>query len=486
MELGPNNKTKMLIGGDLVESVGGEWIQAINPATEELIGYIPSGQPADVDKAVAAAQAAQPEWAALSVQERIRLLRKVGNEIARQADEIARVEVMDNGKTIKPMRGNIAFITSLIENRTGLATEVKGTTVPSSPGNLHYTIREPYGVVGRITPFNHPFGFAASGFTTSAVMGNTVVLKCPETCSLTSTLLGEICAEILPPGVVNIITGYGPTAGDALARHPDVKRIAFTGSVATGRAVQRAAAEGGVKHVTLELGGKNPLIVFADADVDKAVDGAIRGMNFAWQSQSCGSTSRVFLHQSIHDKFLAKLVDQVAAIRVGDPLDEASDMGPINSKAQYEKVMGYIASAKDQGARLVTGGTRPEGAQFKRGFWVRPTVFANVTMDMIIANEEIFGPVIAVFKWTDYDHVIHMANATQYGLTASIWTHDLDLAHKTAQRIRTGYVWINDAARHYPGMPFGGYKNSGVGRQETGIEELLSYTEEKSVNVILN
>ncbi len=485
MELGSNNKARMLIGGELVEAEAGGWIEAINPATEDVIGFIPDGQAADVDKAVAAAKAAQPEWAARSIPDRVATLRKMADKITERIDDIVNAEVQDNGKTIGAFRRMTSFYPKLIERDTALAAELRGSTVPASPGNLHYTVREPYGVVGVITPFNHAFGFAVMSATSPCVVGNTVVLKCPETCSLASLILGEICAEVLPAGVFNIVSGYGETAGDALVRHPDVKRIAFTGSAQTGRIIQKAAADSGVKHVSLELGGKNPLIVFPDADIDKAVDGAMRGMNFAWQSQSCGSTSRVLLHESVHDEFVAKLVDKVSAIRVGNPLDDASEMGAINSPQQYDKVMGLIASARDEGATLATGGKRPAGTEFARGYWVEPTVFTGVTQDMRIANEEVFGPVISILKWSDPEDMIAMANATQYGLTASIWTKDLDTAHKTAARVQSGYIWINDASDHYHGMPFGGYKASGVGRQEDGINELLSYTEEKAVNVIL-
>jgi aldehyde dehydrogenase (NAD+)/betaine-aldehyde dehydrogenase len=288
----------------------------------------------------------------------------------------------------------------------------------------------------------------------------------------------------LPPGVVNIVTGLGAEAGDPLVRHQNIKRLAFIGSVKTGMAIQRAAAEVAVKVVSLELGGKNPMIVFPDVDLDKATTGAINGMNFAWQGQSCGSTSRLFLHESIHDKFLDLLVRKVSALKIGDPLEESSQMGPINSKAQYEKVQYYIKAGQEDGARLMTGGKRPVGKQFEKGFWVEPTVFADVQPGMRIAREEIFGPVLSVFKWSDLDSCIETANSVEYGLTGAVWTNDLQAAMKTMKRIKSGYVWINGTSAHYIAMPFGGYRNSGTGREE-GIDELLSYTEEKSVHVML-
>jgi acyl-CoA reductase-like NAD-dependent aldehyde dehydrogenase len=283
--------------------------------------------------------------------------------------------------------------------------------------------------------------------------------------------------------VVNIVTGDGPTVGDALVRHPRVKRIAFTGSAETGMLIQRAAAEVAVKHVTLELGGKNPMIVFPDADLDKAIPAAVAGMNFAWQGQSCGSTSRLFVHDTLYDRVLAGVIERVRALRIGMPLDPDSQVGPMNNKEQLDKAVKYIALGVEEGARLVAGGKRPAGETFEKGYWIEPAVFADVTMDMRIANEEIFGPVLSVIRWTDVDEVIAMANATEYGLTASIWTRNMDAALTAARRVESGYVWINGSSRHYRSMPFGGMKNSGIGREE-GIEELLSYTETKAIHIL--
>jgi acyl-CoA reductase-like NAD-dependent aldehyde dehydrogenase len=372
----------------------------------------------------------------------------------------------------------------MIEYYAGLGLELKGETVPASPGNIHLSLREPYGVVGRIVPFNHPISFAASRMAAPLMAGNTIVIKPSEQSPLSATMLAHICQTALPAGVVNIVTGLGASAGDALVRHPDVKRLAFIGSVRTGMAIQRSAAEVAVKHVSLELGGKNPMIIFPDADADKALAAAVAGMNFAWQGQSCGSVSRVFVHTSLYGRALETIGKQVGALRVGDPLSELSDMGPINSAVQYEKVLSYIASAKDEGARVVTGGQRPDGPEFERGFWVRPTVFADVTPQMRIFREEIFGPVMSVIPWSDMDELIAMANSVEYGLTAAIWTSDLDNAFRTAQRVRSGYVWINGVSTHYLGCGFGGFKNSGIGREE-GIAELLSYTESKFIHLHL-
>jgi len=325
----------------------------------------------------------------------------------------------------------------------------------------------------------------ATGRTAAALIaGNAVNVKPPETSPLSALILSEIAAQALPPGVFNIVTGTGGAAGAALVRHPAVKRIAFIGSVPTGMAIQRMAAESAVKHVSLELGGKNPMIVFPDVEPVTAADAAVAGMNFAWQGQSCGSTSRVLVHASIYDRVVEALAERVRAIRVGHPLDPESQMGPLNSKGQHEKVVRYVASARREGARLAAGGERPAGREFERGYWIEPTLFVDVQPQMTIAREEIFGPVLSVLKWSQLEQAVTLANDTPMGLTAAILTRDIDLALATARRVRSGYVWINGVGPHYPAMPFGGMKNSGVGREE-GIEEMLSYTETKAIHVVL-
>ncbi len=474
----------MLIGGELVASESGRWMESVNPATEEVIGRTPEGTAKDVNLAVEAAEKAQPEWAALPVSKRADYLHKLSDGMAKRADEILRIEVMDTGNTIFKMRDDVGKAIGQLKFFAGLGYETKGQSVPSTPTNMHFTLREPYGVVGRIIPFNHPISFAASRMAAPLIAGNTIVEKPSEQSPLSASILAEIAAEVMPPGVVNIVTGHGREAGDALVRHLRVKRIAFIGSVQTGMAIQRSAAEVAVKHVTLELGGKNPMIVFPDADYEKALAGAVGGMNFAWSGQSCGSTSRLFIHELLYDKFLADLVSKVSKLKLGDPLAEDSKMGPMNSKAQYEKVLHYIKAGKEDGARLMTGGKRPEGELFKKGYWIEPTVFAEVKRGMRIAQEEIFGPVLSVFKWKDVDEVIDVANSTEYGLTAAIWTRDISAALTTARKVQSGHIWINGVSGHFKGMPFGGFKNSGIGREE-GLEELLSYTEEKAIHIML-
>ncbi len=475
---------RMLIDGELVESESGRRFETINPANEEVIGTVPQASAADVNRAVEAAEKAQPAWAALSIKQRQGYLKQIAEALAKRADEALHVEVVDTGNTITKMRHDVASGIDQMLYYAGLGYEAKGQTVPATPGNLHITVREPYGVVGRIVPFNHPIMFATARLAGPLITGNCIVEKPSEQSPLSACILAEICQEILPPGVANIVTGFGAEAGDALVRHPRVKRIAFIGSVKTGMMIQRAAAEVAVKNVSLELGGKNPMIVFPDADLEGAIAAAINGMNFAWQGQSCGSTSRLFLHQSIHDDFLAELVKRVSKLRLGDPLSDESQMGPINNKPQYEKVLHYIKAGQDDGARLMTGGKRPDGKGFERGFWIEPTVFADVTGDMRIATEEIFGPVLSVFKWSDEDEVIEIANSVEYGLSGAVWSKDLSTALRTAQRIKSGYIWVNGVGAHYPAVPFGGFKNSGTGREEA-IDDLLSYTEEKAINIMI-
>ncbi len=481
---GPIGDMPMLIGGDLVASESGRWMDSIDPATEEVLGRVPQGTAQDVDRAVAAAEKAQPGWAALSIAERAGYLHRVADALEARAADILRIEVLDTGNTIAKMRADVGKASAQIRLFAGLGGELKGSTIPATAGNLHFTLREPYGVVGRIMPFNHPINFAASRMAAPLIAGNTMVGKPSDQSPLSAGILARMAAEVLPPGVLNIVTGTGAEAGAALARHPRVKRLAFTGSVQTGMAVQRIAAEGAVKAVTLELGGKNPMSVFPDADYDRALAAAVAGMNLGVTGQSCSSITRLFLHEDLHDRFLADLAGRVSRLRVGDPMADDTQMGPVNSRAQYEKVMSHIEAARAEGARLVTGGKRPPGAQFARGFWVEPTIFADVTPEMQLAREEVFGPVLAVFRWSDLEETVAIANSLHYGLTGAVWTRDLGRALHTARRLQSGHVWVNGTAGRYRGVPFGGYRNSGHGREES-LDELLSYTEEKAVNVIL-
>ena len=474
----------MFVGGEFVAAEAGEWMNSVNPATEEVHGRVPAASPADIDRAVRAAAAAQPEWAAKSVFERGNLLRALAAEIRARADQVLPLEAADTGNTIASLGNDMILAAGYIDMMAGLGIELKGETVPATGQNIHFTLRQPYGVVGRIVPFNHPFLFAGAHLAAPLIAGNSVVLKSPDQSPLSGSVMGEICRDVLPPGVINIVSGKGPIAGDAIVRHPLVRRIGFTGSVPTGMLIQRSAAEVGIKHLSLELGGKNPLIAFPDADPAAITRAAVAGMNFAWSGQSCGSTSRLMLHESIYDEVVAGVVEHVGAIKLGDPRDPASQMGPVNSAGHYQHVMNMIAAGKADGATLLTGGERPAGEDFAKGYWVRPTVFGDVTMDMRIGREEVFGPVLSVLKWRDRDEVLAMANATEFGLTAGVWTNDIGTAMGMARELETGLVWINGGGRHFLGTGFSGWKNSGLGREEC-LEELLSYTQSKSVHIML-
>jgi acyl-CoA reductase-like NAD-dependent aldehyde dehydrogenase len=473
----------MFVGGEFVPSHTDEWIESVDPATEEVIGRVPAGDSKDVDRAVTAAEKAFPAWASSSPRHRAEVLREFARRLLTDQVRLADIDTRDTGNTIAVARADVNSAAEAVEYYAGLAYETKGETVPSSrPGVLHASLRLPFGVVGRILPFNHPLMFAASKLAAPLAAGNTIIIKPSEQSPLSTVAMAELVSDVFPPGVVNVVTGLGARAGDALVRHPSVRRLAFIGSVPTGLTIQRAAAEVSVKHVTLELGGKNPMIVFPDADFDLALKAAVAGMNFSWQGQSCGSTSRLFLHEDVYDAGVERLREIVGAIRVGNPADPASQMGPVNSRAQYDKDLAYIRSGIDEGARLVTGGGRPQGDQFVRGFWLRPTVFADVTPSMRIFREEIFGPVLSVIPWRNRDEVVAMANSVEYGLTASVWSNNLADAFATAREVEAGYCWINAAGTHFPGTSFGGVKNSGIGREE-GLEELLSYTELKTLHV---
>lgn len=474
----------MLIGGEMVESLDGGWLDSHNPANGDFIGKVPRATAADVDRAVAAAERAYPKWAALSVAQRAKYLLDLAEALNRQSDRILQVEVADTGNTIGPMRTDLANGIERLKYFVGLGYELKGQSIPATAENIHFTLREPYGVVGRILAFNHPINMAVAGMAAPLMAGNAVILKPSEHSPLSASILGEIARDVLPPGVLSILSGTGAESGEALVRHPRVKRLSFIGSARTGMAIQRAAAEVAVKHITLELGGKNPFIVFPDAPVEKVSAAAVSGMNFSWQGQSCASTSRLFVHDSIYDAVVERVAAKVSAIRVGDPFDEKSQMGPINSSGQFAKVLHYIDAGLADGARLVAGGRRPQGPTFEKGYWIEPTVFADVEPEMRIAREEIFGPVLSILRWSEVDEVVEKANALDFGLTAAVWTNDLTVAMKTARRIESGYVWVNGVGAHVRAMPYGGYKNSGIGR-ERGLDELLSYTEEKSVHIML-
>ncbi|MFZ1624953.1 MAG: aldehyde dehydrogenase family protein [Gammaproteobacteria bacterium] len=474
----------MYIDGQFVSGSDGQWIDSVNPGTEEVHGRVPVGTISDVNRAVNAAQAAQPAWAALSIWERRDVLRKLGAAMRARAAEVLPLEAADTGNTIGSLGRDVEVAANYLDFFSGLGTEIKSESVPASKDGMHFSVREPYGVVARILPFNHPFLFAAAHLAAPLMAGNAVIVKTPETSPLSGTVMGEICRDVLPPGLVNIVHGPGLPTGDALVRHPKIWRIGFTGSVQTGLAIQRSAAEVAVKHVSLELGGKNAMIVCADADPANVAAEAVRGMNFAWAGQSCGSNSRLLLHESLYDEVVARVVEQVSAIRVGDALDPASQMGPVNSAGHYQRVLSFVESARQDGAKLLTGGQRPPGTDFRRGYWIQPTVYGEVSMNMRVAREEIFGPILSILKWRTQEEAIAMANATEYGLVSGVWTHDLKVAMSFVRALQAGFVYVNTTARHFVGTPFGGWKNSGLGREEC-LGELLSYTQNKAIHIFV-
>lgn len=475
---------RLLIGGELGPAAAGGRLDVIDPATARVITSVPAAGVEDVDAAVEAAASAFPGWRATAPAERARLVGLLADAIDACGEELAWIDTVDNGSPIKVMRGDYRMAVEQLRYFAGLALALRGETIPTPDrGSFDFTIRDPYGVVARIVPFNHPFMFAASKLGAPLVAGNTVVLKPSQHTSLSALRLGELCAEIFPPGVVNVISGRGSVVGDRLVSHPKVSRIAFTGSVEVGLGIQRQAASEHIKVVTLELGGKNPILVFADADREAALQGAMRGMNFTWQGQSCGSTSRLYVERSIYPEFVAELGRRMDAMKVGDPSDESTDVGAIVSEQQYASVSRYIEGAiDDPRAKLLAGG-RPERGRYGEGFFIRPTLFGlEEGDDLAVACEEIFGPVLVAMPFDSYDEVIERANALPLGLTASVWTTDLGKAMRAVRDLETGYAWVNWSSTHLPGTPFGGVKDSGVGREES-LEELYGYTQSKNVYV---
>jgi betaine-aldehyde dehydrogenase len=467
--------------------IGGQWtgpradktFESINPSTREKLADVPFADESDVDRSVQAAKSAFKEWGRMPVRDRASCLEQLADRIIEHAEELALMDSVDSGNAIVGMRGDMVWASDSLKYFAGLITQIKGETSSQGPRHLNLTRRQPYGVVAKINPFNHPFRFCAEKAAAPLAAGNCVVIKGSEQAPLSSLRLGELCDGIFPPGVVNIITGDGAT-GSALVRHPDIHRIGFVGSVPTGRAIARDAADG-LKRVSFELGGKNPIIIFPDADPKKAAAAAIKGMNMNRQGQSCSSTSRAFVHASLHAPIVAELVRLAEALPIGMPWIEVNDVGPIVSQRQYDRVMGYIKSGLAEGAELLTGGGQPIDPQLRRGWFIAPTIFGRVTPEMRIGREEIFGPVLSVMAWSDYDEMIACANALEYGLTAAIITNDLARAMETAERVEAGYVWINSNGR-YLGAPYGGWKQSGIGQEEC-FEELLSYTQVKNINM---
>ena len=468
-------------GGKWHKPAGG-YLDTINPATGESLGPCAEANAADVDAAVKAARTAFEQWRKVKPLERAAMLRKVAAVLRANAARLALLDAANCGNPIREMMRDAAVAATQIEFYAGLVTEIKGETMPMGEGLVNMSVREPYGVVGRICAYNHPIMFTAGKIGPPLAAGNTVIMKPPYQAPLSSYRMMELIEGILPPGVLNILS-CGKEGSEALVAHPLVPRISLIGSVPTGRAIAKAAADR-LKHVSLELGGKNACIIYPDADLAKAAKAAVDGMNFTWCGQSCGSTSRLFVHESVHDRVVAALMERISFYKPGIPTDMETTMGAIVSKAQFDKIMSYIEIGKKEGATLACGGGRPKNDELSKGFFIEPTVFTAVTQKMRIANEEIFGPVLSVIKWQDEEAMFDQVNAVEYGLTGAVWTSNLATAHRAASRIESGYIWVNNVSQHFLGASFGGYKQSGIGREEDA-HELLTYTQLKSINITL-
>ncbi len=475
----------LYIGAKWVEPVGGESAQVLDPATNRPVAEVASGSKEDVGAAVDAARAAfeGPEWRGMDPSKRGRVLYQVGQAIRDRFDELARLESLNVGKPVREAKGDVAYVYKLFEYYAGLADKIQGDTIPVPGARLDYTLREPVGVTGHIAPWNYPLLLACRGIAPALAAGNTVVLKPASLTPLTALTLAELASKAgLPPGVLNVVTGPGSAAGAALASHPGVDSVTFTGSTETGRQIMQLAARN-VTRVTLELGGKNPNIVFPDAKLDRALKGVMFGI-FQNAGQMCWAGSRLFVHETVRDEFLKKLAESASKMRLGPGSKEDSQMGPLVSREQAASVLEYVESGTAEGATLLAGGRRAEAPELREGNFVLPTVFGDVEAGMRIAREEIFGPVLAAFDFTDEDEVVAAANASEYGLFAGVWTQNLQVAHRVAARLECGMVSINEFPVTFPQTPFSGFKHSALG-SEQGLDAVLAYTRAKNVNVNL-
>jgi phenylacetaldehyde dehydrogenase len=483
---------RMLIGGQWVESRTGETLESVDPATGRSLTTVPRGDATDVDRAVRAARAAfeSAAWREISPIDRGRLLDRLADLIEEHAEELALLEAHDNGKPVRVARAvDVGSSAKLFRYFAGWPSKFDGSTVPVSPRGglsvLNYTVHEPVGVVGAIVPWNFPMSMACWKLAPALATGNTVVLKPAEETSLSTLRLAELIQEAgFPDGVVNVVTGTGPAAGAAVAEHAGIDKVAFTGSTNVGRLVARAAT-GNLKKVSLELGGKSPHIVLPDADPGQVAAAAADAIFFN-QGQTCTAGSRLYVHRRIYDDVLAALIERAGRIVVGPGTDPGTEMGPLVSATQLARVAGYLALGRDEGAKLVAGGGRPAGLdeEYRGGYFLEPTIFVETNHSMRVVREEIFGPVLVAMEWEDVDDLVAMANDTCYGLSAGIWTQNLTLAHRIAAAIRAGTIWVNCYNLTDPASPFGGYKQSGWGR-EMGRAALELYTETKSVWVNL-
>ncbi len=477
----------MIVGGKETHAEAGGVITVGNPALRNSpIAETPRALAEDVDRAARTAHEAFQGWRNVTPKDRGRIMLRIADAMEAAAEETAALIALETGNALVPQsRPEAKGAADVFRYFGGVAGELKGETVPLGEDLLVYNRREPIGVVGAIIPWNSPVLLGALKIAMAITAGNTLALKAAEDAPLAVLRMGEICNEFLPPGVLNVLTGYGEEAGAALAVHPLVRKLSFTGSTEVGKLIMRSAADR-IVPVSLELGGKSPAVVFPDSDDDAVVQGVVAGMRFTRQGQSCTAGSRLFLHESIHDSFLDKLVRKLGTLKVGDPLDESTDMGSIINEKQFDRVCGYIADGSAQsGAEVVLGGLPPQDGPLAEGYYVTPTVITRANNDWRVAREEIFGPVMVVVPWSDEDEVVRMANDSHYGLAAYVWCRDIKRALRTAHRIESGWVQVNRGLGQIPGHSYGGYKMSGIGR-EFSLEGMLdSFTQRKSVTVNL-
>lgn len=479
-------KAQMLIGGKWVDSAAGEVLLVEDPAHRKPIAEIPRGRAEDVDRAVKAAAAAYPAWSRVPPRERGKLFLKIADALEARVEELARLIAHETGNALRTQaRPEANGTVDMLRYYGGLGGELKGETIPFGEHVLSYTRREPLGVVGAIVPWNAPAILSAIKIAPALVAGNTLVLKAAEDAPLCVLLLAEVCQQFLPPGVLNVLTGLGEECGAPLANHPTIAKLSFTGSTVVGKSIMRAASDR-IVPVSLELGGKSPSIVFPDANEDWVVDGIVAAMRFTRQSQSCTAGSRLFLHRDIFDAFLDALAKKVDKLKLGDPLDEATDIGTVINEKQFKRVCGYVDEGlKRKDARVVMGGLPPKEGPLSEGYYTIPTIFADASNDWRLSREEIFGPVLVAIPWRDEEEAIRMANDSHYGLAAYVWSHDIGRALRTAHAIESGWVQVNQGLGQSPGHSYGGFKESGIGR-EFSLEGMLdSYTQRKNVTVNL-
>ena len=483
-----DTEVPMWIDGRAVASVNGSAAgrDDVCPSTGSVLARVHQASAADVDRAVAAATRSQPEWAAMGIHERAARLAEWGRRVVEAAPRLGLLDARDGGTAVTSMAASAAKGGKFLQTIAGVAPELGGRTIPATPTGLHFTEPAPWGVVAALCAYNHPTLFTCMKAAPALAAGNSVVLKPAPQTPLSPLVVASLASDLLPPGVLNVVPG-GVAAGEALVAHPDVPRVSFTGSLRTGLAVQaRAGASGVLKSLTLELGGKNPILIFDDVDADTAAAAVVKGSNFARVGgQSCGATSRLLIHASQREAVLERVVESTEQIRIGMPDDPSVDMGCMVSHAHRDRILTFVDAGRADGGRLRTGGTPPADPHLADGAFIRPAVFDNVDHHATIASEEIFGPVLAVTSFTDAAEAVAMANDTPYGLTASIWSNDVSRALGAARAIDAGYVWVNDVEVRYPGLPFGGWKQSGIGKELGLVDDILSHTRSKAISIAI-